>query len=143
PAVLPGQPVQPGLQRGAAVLAVEPVRPGLRPVRSVRRGVRRGIPVLRGRRRLPAGRLLTALPGLIAMTENAKAKSTETQGTETGKDKPRHNRNMQIVVKVSKFCNLRCEYCYEYPELGNRAAMSREQLAAMYRSLGDYLRERD
>jgi len=77
------------------------------------------------------------------MTENAKAESTETQGTETGKDKPRHNRNMQIVVKVSKFCNLRCEYCYEYPELGNRAAMSREQLAAMYRSLGDYFRERD
>lgn len=55
----------------------------------------------------------------------------------------RHHRNMQIVVKVSKFCNLRCEYCYEYPELGERAAMSREQLAAMYRTLGDYFRKRD
>ena len=61
----------------------------------------------------------------------------------SGAPKIRHHRNMQIVVKVSKFCNLRCEYCYEYPELGNRAAMSREQLAAMYRTLGDYFRKRD
>ncbi|MVU82806.1 radical SAM protein [Nocardia sp. ET3-3] len=49
------------------------------------------------------------------------------------------NRTMQIVVKVSKFCNLRCRYCYEYPELGNRAAMSRAQVSAMYRTLRDHL----
>ncbi|MET9489623.1 radical SAM protein [Nocardia sp. NPDC006630] len=48
------------------------------------------------------------------------------------------NRNIQIVVKVSKFCNLRCRYCYEYPELGNRAAMSRAQVTAMYRNLREY-----
>ncbi|QIS08194.1 radical SAM protein [Nocardia arthritidis] len=48
------------------------------------------------------------------------------------------NRNMQIVVKVSKFCNLRCRYCYEYPELGDRAAMSRAQVTAMYRTLREY-----
>jgi sulfatase maturation enzyme AslB (radical SAM superfamily) len=64
---------------------------------------------------------------------------TVNKNPDTAPARPRHNRNMQIVVKVSKLCNLRCEYCYEYPELGNRAAMSREQLAAMYRSLGDYL----
>ncbi|WP_019928211.1 radical SAM protein [Nocardia sp. BMG111209] len=52
-------------------------------------------------------------------------------------------RNMQIVVKVSKFCNLRCRYCYEYPELGNRAAMSRVQLIAMYRGLRDHFRAAD
>ncbi|GAB2544049.1 anaerobic sulfatase-maturation protein [Nocardia heshunensis] len=50
---------------------------------------------------------------------------------------------MQIVVKVSKFCNLRCRYCYEYPELGNRAAMSNAQIAAMYRNLRDYVRFAD
>ncbi|MEC3953925.1 radical SAM protein [Nocardia sp. CDC153] len=48
-------------------------------------------------------------------------------------------RSMQIVVKVSKFCNLRCQYCYEYPELGNRAAMSRSQLATMYRALREHV----
>ncbi|QIS11483.1 radical SAM protein [Nocardia arthritidis] len=53
------------------------------------------------------------------------------------------NRSMQIVVKVSKFCNLRCRYCYEYPELGNRAAMSNAQVAAMYRNLRDYIRFAD
>ncbi|WP_405484272.1 radical SAM protein [Nocardia sp. NBC_00511] len=47
-------------------------------------------------------------------------------------------RTLQIVVKVSKFCNLRCKYCYEYPELGNRAAMSLSQLTAMYRNLHDH-----
>lgn len=71
------------------------------------------------------------------MTEQSKTEPATTR------ERPKHNRNMQIVVKVSKFCNLRCEYCYEYPELGNRAAMSREQLAAMYRSLDDYFRAKD
>ncbi|MCX4098521.1 radical SAM protein [Nocardia sp. alder85J] len=52
-------------------------------------------------------------------------------------------RNMQIVVKVSKFCNLRCKYCYEYPELGNRAAMSRAQLLTMYRNLRDHFQAAD
>jgi uncharacterized protein len=28
------------------------------------------------------------------------------------------------VVKASKFCNLRCKYCYEWNELGNRERMS-------------------
>ncbi|MFE3190803.1 radical SAM protein [Nocardia sp. NPDC059240] len=49
------------------------------------------------------------------------------------------DRSLQIVVKVSKFCNLRCRYCYEYPELGNRAAMSNAQVAVMYRTLRDYI----
>jgi uncharacterized protein len=53
------------------------------------------------------------------------------------------NRNMQVVVKVSKFCNLRCRYCYEMPELGNPEAMSRAEVAAMYRSLRDHVRDLD
>ena len=46
----------------------------------------------------------------------------------------------QWVVKVSKFCNLRCDYCYEFPELGDRARMSREQAAAMFDNMAGYYR---
>jgi uncharacterized protein len=31
------------------------------------------------------------------------------------------------VIKASKFCNLRCRYCYEWEELGHRARISFEQ----------------
>jgi hypothetical protein len=31
-------------------------------------------------------------------------------------------------MKASKFCNLRCQYCYEFPELDDKTAMSIEQL---------------
>lgn len=44
----------------------------------------------------------------------------------------------QWVIKVSKFCNLRCDYCYEFPELGNRARMSREQASAMFANMADF-----
>jgi uncharacterized protein len=47
-------------------------------------------------------------------------------------------RHVQFVVKTSKFCNLRCRYCYEYPELGDRRTMSREDLQRMYRSIAEY-----
>jgi uncharacterized protein len=46
---------------------------------------------------------------------------------------------MFFVIKVSKLCNLRCSYCYEFPELGNRDRMSRQQLTAMYEHIRDYL----
>jgi len=36
---------------------------------------------------------------------------------------------MFFVMKVSKLCNLRCTYCYEYDELANRERMSLDQLA--------------
>jgi uncharacterized protein len=42
------------------------------------------------------------------------------------------------IIKVSKFCNLRCDYCYEFPELGNRARMSREEAAAMFDHMAAY-----
>jgi len=50
-----------------------------------------------------------------------------------------------FVVKVSKFCNLRCAYCYEHRELHVRDSMAQETLAALLSgidSLGDYLRSR-
>jgi uncharacterized protein len=45
---------------------------------------------------------------------------------------------VQFVVKSSKLCNLRCQYCYEYPELGNRNAISIEQLDRMYSHISEY-----
>jgi uncharacterized protein len=48
------------------------------------------------------------------------------------------DRRMEFVVKVSKFCNLRCRYCYEFESLGNREAMSREQLRTVYRHIEAY-----
>ena len=44
----------------------------------------------------------------------------------------------QWVVKVSKFCNLRCDYCYELPELGDRTRMSLAQAAAMFDHIAGY-----
>lgn len=52
--------------------------------------------------------------------------------------KPVRSRAAQFVIKVSKFCNLRCSYCYEYAELGDRAAMSLDQLDRMYTHIADY-----
>jgi uncharacterized protein len=46
-------------------------------------------------------------------------------------------RKVQFVVKTSKFCNLRCRYCYEYPELGDRRTMRREELQRMYHALAE------
>ena len=48
----------------------------------------------------------------------------------------------QFVVKVTKFCNLRCTYCYEYPELGNPDRMSIEQLSKMFAHIAGYHRGR-
>jgi uncharacterized protein len=45
---------------------------------------------------------------------------------------------VQFVVTTSKFCNLRCSYCYEFADLGDRTAMSHAQIEYMYRSLAEY-----
>jgi uncharacterized protein len=42
---------------------------------------------------------------------------------------------VQWVVKASKFCNLRCRYCYEYPFLANRERMGLDQLAAFFQNI--------
>lgn len=53
------------------------------------------------------------------------------------------NRITQFVVKTSKFCNLRCKYCYEMEELGSKVAMTREQHQRMYRHIESYYSARD
>jgi len=48
------------------------------------------------------------------------------------------DRVTQFIVKISKFCNLRCRYCYEMEELGSKVSMSREQLQRIYRHVESY-----
>lgn len=44
-----------------------------------------------------------------------------------------------LIIKVSKFCNLRCSYCYETPELGNPERISLENMERMFVHLRDFL----
>jgi uncharacterized protein len=41
----------------------------------------------------------------------------------------------QFVVKITKYCNLRCAYCYEYPHLGDKARMSLETLGRIFENI--------
>lgn len=43
-----------------------------------------------------------------------------------------------LIIKVSKLCNLRCTYCYEFPELANRARMSIDDIRRMFWNLKDF-----
>jgi uncharacterized protein len=42
---------------------------------------------------------------------------------------------IQLVVKISKYCNLRCAYCYEFNELSNKSRMSLKNIEHMLRNL--------
>src|SRR6185503_8399340 len=50
---------------------------------------------------------------------------------------PSRLRGLELIVKVSKYCNLRCSYCYEYNELANKRRMSLEQLRAFFEHVAD------
>lgn len=52
-------------------------------------------------------------------------------------------RRLTVVVKTSKFCNLRCTYCYEYDELDDRTQLTRGDLRALYGNIDSYLQEVD
>jgi uncharacterized protein len=52
-------------------------------------------------------------------------------------------KTVQFVVKTSKYCNLRCEYCYEYAELGNKEAISIYQIESMFRNIASYYHQLD
>jgi uncharacterized protein len=43
----------------------------------------------------------------------------------------------QFVFKISKYCNLRCGYCYEFPHLGDKSRMSLDQIRAAFRNIKD------
>jgi uncharacterized protein len=50
---------------------------------------------------------------------------------------------VQFVVKISKLCNLRCRYCYEFEQLGNSARMSLEELERIYQNISGWYRALD
>lgn len=46
---------------------------------------------------------------------------------------------IELIIKTSKLCNLRCTYCYETPELANKARMSLEDIRRMFLHLRSYI----
>jgi uncharacterized protein len=44
-------------------------------------------------------------------------------------------KGVDIVIKTTKYCNLRCSYCYEYNELGNKRRMSLDNLRALFQNV--------
>jgi uncharacterized protein len=47
------------------------------------------------------------------------------------------NPSPQFVFKISKYCNLRCGYCYEFPHLGDKSRMSLDQIRAAFQNIKD------
>jgi len=47
------------------------------------------------------------------------------------------NSAIDFVVKLSKYCNLRCSYCYEFEELGDKRRMSLDGLRAFFEHVAD------
>ena len=47
---------------------------------------------------------------------------------------------MHFVMKISKLCNLRCRYCYEYDELDRPERMPLERLRPFFASVADWWR---
>jgi uncharacterized protein len=50
---------------------------------------------------------------------------------------------VEFVVKASKFCNLRCQYCYEFEQLGSREQMSSSDLERLYRHIAAWHQKLD
>lgn len=48
--------------------------------------------------------------------------------------------HLHVVIKLSKLCNLRCEYCFEYDQLGDPARMGPAQLRQLFINIRDYAR---
>jgi uncharacterized protein len=49
---------------------------------------------------------------------------------------------MNFVLKLSKLCNLRCTYCYEYAELANKERMPLESVEYLFKSIAQYAARR-
>ncbi|MDQ1468949.1 MAG: uncharacterized protein QOJ99_429 [Bryobacterales bacterium] len=45
----------------------------------------------------------------------------------------------QFVMKISKYCNLRCTYCYEFNELGNKQRMSPELISRIFENIASHV----
>ena len=51
------------------------------------------------------------------------------------------NASPQFVLKISKYCNLRCDYCYEFPHLGDKARMNLNQIQAAFHNIKSSINE--
>jgi uncharacterized protein len=67
--------------------------------------------------------------------------SADALARSTSDQNGRSKRNVIFVVKVSKLCNLRCRYCYEFSKLSNPGRISLDQLAKFFRGLDEYYRD--
>ena len=53
----------------------------------------------------------------------------------------RKTRQLEFVVKLSKYCNLRCSYCYEFEDLHKKERMNLGQIQEMFRHISTYAAE--
>jgi uncharacterized protein len=53
----------------------------------------------------------------------------------------RKTRQLEFVVKLSKYCNLRCSYCYEFDELHKKDRMNLGQIQEMFRHISTHAAE--
>ena len=52
-------------------------------------------------------------------------------------DRPKR-KTAQLVVKISKYCNLRCSYCYEFKELANKQRMALDDIRRMFVAMREH-----
>lgn len=50
---------------------------------------------------------------------------------------------VQFVVKATKFCNLRCRYCYEFPYLGDPKKMEFDQIQILFQRIIEYYKAKN
>jgi uncharacterized protein len=53
----------------------------------------------------------------------------------------RKTRQLEFVVKLSKYCNLRCSYCYEFEDLHKKDRMNLGQIQEMFRHISTHAAE--
>ena len=70
---------------------------------------------------------------------DTKTVKTSALKTSTQSNQPRErNKLIQFVVKVSKYCNLRCAYCYEYNELSHKGVIAEQDMAKLFAHINQY-----
>lgn len=55
----------------------------------------------------------------------------------------RKTRQLEFVVKLSKHCNLRCSYCYEFEDLHKKDRMNLGQIEEMFRHISTHAAEQN
>ena len=70
---------------------------------------------------------------------DTKTVKTSALKTSIQSNQPRErNKLIQFVVKVSKYCNLRCAYCYEYNELSHKGVIAEQDMAKLFAHINQY-----